>query len=216
MGKSRKLSVIGGIVAIGVIGGLAGCGAATASHPASSGTYTDANGVTCAHGNPATGLCPGDTQSTSGPVSSAIAAASSAEAAISSAQAAASASPTVVPATSVEFVVEGTAPGDGYGDGPTISYGSDGSEHEAQPASIDGRLHWTVSFDPSVQYYFINAQLIAGGSITCKIIVSGPSPDVPTTIAQASASGGASICDVQIAPTDNTGDTWNIESGSSP
>ena len=97
---------------------VAACGSKTAP-PAATGAgasaapFTDMNGVTCTHTDPATGLCPGDTTpATTAPAPS----------------------PTPVPPTKVTFTITGYAPGDGYGNGPTINYGSNASTHEASPA----------------------------------------------------------------------------------
>lgn len=119
--------------------------------------------------------------------------------------------PTLQPPTQVEFIVSGYAPGDGYGSGPTVDYGSDSDTHEAQPASIDGTLTYSVPYDPSAQYYSVNAQLTGSGNLSCKIVVTGPYPDKPLTVSSGSASGGYSICSAQAAPTDPSGLTWNNE-----
>jgi hypothetical protein len=120
-------------------------------------------------------------------------------------------SPTPVPPTTVKFIVSGYAPGDGYGNGPTINYGSNGSTHEADPADISGTLTYSVPFDPSASYYSLNAQLEGSGHLSCKIVVTGPYPDVPLTVSHGTAEGGYSICSAQAAPSDPSGLSWQDE-----
>ena len=145
----------------------------------------------------------------------AAAAATSTPTASTAAQAPASSapdpSPTAVAPTTVKFIISGYAPGDGYGSGPTISYGSDSSTHEADPADIDGTLTYSVPFDPSATYYTLNAQLIGSGHLSCKIVVTGPYPDVPTTVSKGTAAGGYSTCSAQAAPSDPNGLSWQDE-----
>jgi hypothetical protein len=129
----------------------------------------------------------------------------------SQAAAAPATAPSLQTPTKVEFIVSGYAPGDGYGNGPTVDYGSDGSTHEAQPASISGTLTYSIPFDPSAQYYSLNAQLTGSGQLSCKIVVTGPYPDKPLTVSSGNASGGYSICSAQAAPTDSTGLNWQNE-----
>jgi hypothetical protein len=108
--------------------------------------------------------------------------------------------------------VSGYAPGDGYGNGPTVSYGSNNDTHEADPASINGKLTFTVPFDPDASYYSVDAQLAGRGHLTCKIIAAGPFPDAPTTVSHGSTSGGYGICTAQAAPESSDGLTWDDES----
>ena len=68
----------------------------------------------------------------------------------------------------------------------------------------------TVKFDSSAEYYAMNAQLQGAGSITCKIVVTGPE-DQPLTVSHGAAKGEYNICDVQAAPTDSTGLNWQDE-----
>lgn len=137
--------------------------------------------------------------------------AASGAAAPAGAAAAPSPAPSLQVPTQVEFIVSGYAPGDGFGSGPTVNYGSDGNTHEARPASIDGTLTYSIPFDPSAQYYSVNAQLIGSGQLSCKIVVTGPYPDNPLTVSSGNASGGYSICSAQAAPTDSTGFNWRNE-----
>jgi len=119
-------------------------------------------------------------------------------------------SPTPAPPTKVTFVISGYAPGDGYGNGPTINYGSDSSTHEADPADINGTLTYTMPFDPSAEYYSLNAQLIGTGHLSCKIVVTGPG-DQPLTVSKGTAEGGYSVCSAQAAPSDPSGLNWQDE-----
>ena len=120
-------------------------------------------------------------------------------------------SPTPVPPTKVTFTITGYAPGDGYGNGPTINYGSDGNTHEVDPASIDGTLTYTMPYDGTASYYSLNAQLAGSGHLSCKIVVTGPYPDAPLTVSHGSADGGYSICSAQAAPSDPSGLNWQDE-----
>ena len=120
-------------------------------------------------------------------------------------------SPTLVPPTKVTFTITGYAPGDGYGNGPTINYGSSSDEHQASPASIDGTLTYTMPYDGTASYYSLNAQLAGSGHLSCKIVVTGPYPDAPLTVSHGSASGGYSICSAQAAPSDPSGLNWQDE-----
>ena len=117
---------------------------------------------------------------------------------------AATASPTPAAPTKVTFVVSGTAP-----DGIDITYGPSGSNF-AGPSALDGAARMSVKFDPSASYYAMNAQLQGAGDITCKIVVSGPGDD-PATVSKGAARGGFNICDVQAAPADSTGLSWESE-----
>ena len=114
---------------------------------------------------------------------------------------------TTLPATTptkVEFVVSGTAPG-----GINITYGPAGSNFSG-PQTLDGNATMSVPFDGQAEYYALNAQLQGGGSIKCKIVVTGPG-DNPLTVSSGAASGGFNICDAQAAPTDSTGLSWDNE-----
>ena len=115
-------------------------------------------------------------------------------------------SPSNTPAspTKVAFIVSGTAP-----DGIDITYGPSGSNFEG-PSTLDGTATMSVPFDGSADYYAIDAQLQGGGSITCKIVVTGPG-DAPLTVSSGAASGDYNICDAQAAPTDSTGLSWTNE-----
>jgi hypothetical protein len=119
---------------------------------------------------------------------------------------AATPSPSSTPAspTKVEFIVSGTAP-----DGIDITYGPDGSQFSG-PSTLDGTATMSVPFDGSAEYYALNAQLQGSGSITCKIVATGPG-DNPLTVSSGAASGGYNICDAQAAPTDSTGLSWTNE-----
>jgi hypothetical protein len=116
----------------------------------------------------------------------------------------ASASNTPAPATKVEFIVSGTAP-----DGIDITYGPSGSNLSG-PSTLDGTATMSVPFDGSADYYALNAQLQGGGSVTCKIVVTGPG-DNPLTVSSGAASGGYNICSAQAAPEDSSGLTWTNE-----
>ena len=120
-------------------------------------------------------------------------------------------SPTLVPPTKVTFIISGYAPGDGYGNGPTINYGSNSDTREADPASIDGTLTYTMPYDGSASYYSLNAQLAGSGHLSCKIVVTGPYPDAPLTVSHGSAEGGYSVCSAQAAPSDPSGLNWQDE-----
>ena len=127
--------------------------------------------------------------------------------------AAAAPSPAVslqAPAT-VKFIISGYAPGDGYGNGPDISYGSDSDTHEAKPADIDGMVTYSVPFSPNARYYSVTAQLAGSGHLSCKIVVIGPYPDQPLTVSSGKAPGGYPICSAQAAPTDSSGLSWQNE-----
>lgn len=115
-------------------------------------------------------------------------------------------SPSNTPAapTKVEFIVSGTAP-----DGIDITYGPDGSQLSG-PSTLDGTATMSVPFDGSANYYAIDAQLQGDGSITCKIVVTGPG-DSPLTVSSGAASGSYNICSAQAAPTDSTGLSWTNE-----
>lgn len=49
----------------------------------------------------------------------------------------------------------------------------------AQPFTV------SLPFDGTASYYDIDAQFQGSSDITCKIVVSGPYPDQPTTVASA-------------------------------
>lgn len=106
--------------------------------------------------------------------------------------------------TKVEFVVSGTAP-----DGIDITYGPSGSNF-AGPSTLDGTVTESVPFDGQASFYHLNAQLQGAGSVTCKIVVTGPG-DNPTTVSSGGASGGFNICSAQAAPVDSTGLQWQNE-----
>lgn len=123
--------------------------------------------------------------------------------------------PTIVPITKVKFIISGYAPGDpdcGGGCGPDINYGSDADTHDVQPESIDGTVTYTVPFDPNAQFYSVTVTTSTSSShVTCKIVATGPPPDAPTTIVSGSETG-QSECNAQAAPSDETGESWDIES----
>ena len=132
---------------------------------------------------------------------SASAAAIASQIAASAAQAAAS--PTPATPTKVEFVVSGSAP-----EGIDITYGPSGSNF-AGPSTLDGTARMSVPFDANADYYSMNAQLQGDGSITCKIVVTGPG-DAPLTVSHGAASGSFNICSAQ-ATSDDGGQTWQDE-----
>jgi len=138
------------------------------------------------------------------PAATASAAAQAAQSSPSAAAPAVPASPTPAPPTKVEFIVSGTAP-----DGIDITYGPAGSNFSG-PSTLDGTATMSVPFDGSADYYALNAQLQGGGSITCKIVVTGPG-DSPLTVSSGAASGGFNICEAQAAPADSTGLSWTNE-----
>lgn len=119
---------------------------------------------------------------------------------------AATPSPSSTPAspTKVEFIVSGSAP-----DGIDITYGPSGSNFEG-PSTLDGTATMSVPFDGTADYYAIDAQLQGSGSITCKIVVTGPG-DNPLTVSSGAASGSYNICSAQAAPEDSSGLTWTNE-----
>jgi curli biogenesis system outer membrane secretion channel CsgG len=116
----------------------------------------------------------------------------------------AAANPAPATPTTVTFIVKGSAP-----DGIDITYGPSGSNF-AGPSVLDGTARMSVKFDPGAEYYSMNAQLQGAGDITCKIVVSGPE-DAPLTVSKGAARGGYNICDVQAAPADSTGLSWQSE-----
>lgn len=67
----------------------------------------------------------------------------------------------------------------------------------------------TMTFDPGADFYALNAQLQGDGSITCKIVATGPG-DQPLTVSSGAASGGYNICSAQAAP-ENNGLQWENE-----
>jgi hypothetical protein len=113
------------------------------------------------------------------------------------------ASPTPPPPTKVEFIVSGSAP-----DGIDITYGPGGTQLSG-PSVLDGKATTSVAFDPGASYYALNAQLQGDGSITCKIVATGPG-DNPLTVSHGAASGSYNICSAQAAPSDN-GLSWQDE-----
>ncbi len=148
---------------------------------------------------------------TAAPKPAAVTPPASAAAAQAPASSAPAPSPTPVPPTKVTFTVTGYAPGDGYGNGPTVNYGSSSDTREASLASIDGTLTYTMPYDGTAEYYSLNAQLAGSGHLTCKIVVTGPYPDAPLTVSHGSASGGYSVCSAQAAPSDPSGLNWQDE-----
>ena len=67
----------------------------------------------------------------------------------------------------------------------------------------------SVPFRADDSFYALNAQLQGAGSITCKIVVTGPGDD-PLTVSHGAASGGYNICSAQ-ATSDDGGFTWQDE-----
>ena len=128
-------------------------------------------------------------------------------AATPAAQPAPSSAPALVP-TTVRFIVTGTGQ-------PSITYGSDADNRDGGGTLGvlgDGNaLPWRASlpFDPSAQFYSINAQLEGGGDITCKIVVTGPGIR-PLVVSRGHASGGDNICSAQATSPDG-GQTWQNE-----
>jgi len=114
------------------------------------------------------------------------------------------------PVVRVHFIVTGTGL-------PSITYGSD-SDNRSPSGGLgvlgDGnQLPWRASmkFDPSAQYYSLNAQLEGDGSISCKIVVTAGASYTKITVSHGHASGGYNICSAQAAPTDTTGLNWQNE-----
>ena len=114
------------------------------------------------------------------------------------------------PVVRVHFIVTGTGL-------PSIMYGSD-SDNRSPPGRLgplgDGnQLPWRASmkFDPSAQFYSLNAQLEGGGDISCKIVVTAGPSYTKITVSHGHASGGYNICSAQAAPTDSTGLNWQNE-----
>jgi hypothetical protein len=156
--------------------------AVTASPAAQATTFTDPSGMACVEADDA-GYCPGDDP--------------------------APPTPTVNPATKVTFVVTG------WGN-PSITYGSDSDNRDGggtRGQLGDGNgLPWTrsISFSGDALYYYLSAQLEGAGSISCKIVVTGPGDD-PLTVSHGRASGGYNICSAQAGPSDSTGTSWQDE-----
>ena len=63
-----------------------------------------------------------------------------------------------------DVIISGYAPGDGYGNGPDISYGSDSDTREARPAGVDGMVTYSVPFSPDARYYSVTVQLAGPGT----------------------------------------------------
>ena len=141
----------------------------------------------------------------------AVAPAGSAAPASPAAAAAPSPAVSVQAPVTVKFIISGYAPGDGYGDGPDISYGSDSDTREARPAGVDGMVTYSVPFSPDARYYSVTAQLAGSGHLSCKIVVIGPYPGQPRTVSSGKASGGYPICSAQAAPADPSGLSWQNE-----
>src|SRR5215472_10549001 len=128
-------------------------------------------------------------------------------AATPAAQPAATSAPAAVP-TTVRFIVTGTGQ-------PSITWGSDSDNRDG--GGTLGQLgdgnalpwHGSLRFDPSAQFYSIDAQLEGGGDITCKIIVTGPGI-VPLVVSRGHAQGGDNICSAQATSPDG-GVTWQNE-----
>lgn len=112
-------------------------------------------------------------------------------------------------ASTVTFVVTG------WGN-PSINYGSDSDSRSGGGTlgqlSDGNATPWSRSmkFDPTAQYYVIDAQLEGQGDISCKIVVTGPNI-TPLTVASGHASGGSNICSAQAAPQDPQGSSWQKE-----
>jgi hypothetical protein len=121
-------------------------------------------------------------------------------------------SPTLVPPNRVRFVITGSVAASEFG-GVDINYGSDADTHDRTLPSLNGRVTYTVPFDPSAQYYSVDVDWSSAGSVTCKIVVLGPAPDAPLTVSRGSGDGGnnGAICSAQAAPNDSTGMSWQNE-----
>jgi len=137
--------------------------------------------------------------------SAASAPASSADAA----QSAATALPPSLqtPPTSVEFIIAGYSSSGGL----EINYGSNRNTHRTHLPHINGTVTYSVPYDPSAQYYAVNAQIIRDGHLTCQMVVIGQYPAKPLTVSRGSASGGGSICSARAAPSDSSGLSWRNE-----
>ena len=131
------------------------------------------------------------------------AAAASAAAAGAAAAPPPASSPGPAPPTKVEFIVSGSAP-----DGIDITYGPSGTNLSG-PSVLNGTATMTMTFDPSADFYALNAQLQGDGSVTCKIVATGPG-DQPLAVSSGAASGGYNICSAQAAPSNN-GLDWQNE-----
>ena len=149
-----------------------------------------------------TGKAP-DTAASASAARASASAVASAQSAIASALASATASPSPVAPTKVEFIVSGSAP-----DGIDITYGPSGTNLSG-PSSLDGKATMSVPFDAGASFYALNAQLQGAGSITCKIVATGPG-DAPLTVSHGAASGGYNICSAQ-ATSDDGGFSWQDE-----
>jgi hypothetical protein len=123
-------------------------------------------------------------------------------------------SPTVQPASRVEFVITGQIPAGEFGT-VDITYGSDRDQQNRTLPDLSGKVTYTVPFDSSAMYYSVDVNFTSAGHAACKIVVLGPSPDVPTVVAHGSAEAAGSdsgaLCSAQAAPDDATGDSWEQE-----
>lgn len=121
-------------------------------------------------------------------------------------------SPTIQPATKVEFVISGNVAGSQFG-GLDITYGSDSNTHDVSIPALDGRLKYVMHFDGSAQYYSIDVLFSSAGNVSCKIVVLGPYPDVPLTVSKGSSSAGnnGGDCSAQAAPNNSNGTSWDNE-----
>ena len=122
--------------------------------------------------------------------------------------------PTVVPATGVRFVITGNVPAGDFSE-VDITYGSDADSHDVTLPSLSGRVAYNVPFDGSAEFYDVSVNFTGSGQVSCKIVVTGPAPDVPTAVAHGTAtSSGADsggLCTAQAAPDDSTGESWEQE-----
>jgi hypothetical protein len=126
--------------------------------------------------------------------------------------AAPSPSPTVQPASRIKFVITGNVPASEFG-GLDINYGSDSSTNDVTLNSLAGRVVYSMPFDPSAEYYSVDVTFSSAGSVSCKIVVIGPYPDVPLVASKGSANGGnnGGDCSAQAAPNNSTGTSWDNE-----
>ena len=120
-------------------------------------------------------------------------------------------------ARKVTFVVTGNVPASQFGS-VDITYGSDSATHDVTFPNLDSQgATFSMPFDPSAQYYSVQANFTGSGTAKVKIIVSGRSMH-PTVVAHGSASAtdngtgmAGGLASAQAAPNDSTGVSWTQE-----
>lgn len=119
----------------------------------------------------------------------------------------ASPTPSLQTPTTVKFVISGYAPplGDLV---PYVDYGSDRKQYGIHPDGIRGTLNYAVPFDPKARNYWVNVHIEHHGYLTCKIVVTGPYPDSPTTVSSGNSSNGEGNCQAYAIRLDPNGLVW--------